>query len=161
MEENATFEKILNRKKFVHEVEEEDKKLVKAISRTQLFHHFVEDAFEYEDNYEINLFNDCIRLQKKMGHYAEDYIRDRLNPKNWELQTVNVDLPKATDLPENWEAESMLRDPDRFPKLEKSFFGKRMPRLSPTKIAQSHTIVPEDLDAVLKKLKKQKKEWAV
>ena len=152
---------ILNRKKFIREVEEEDTKLVKAISKSQLFHHFVEDAFEYEDNYEINLFNDCIKLRQRMGHYAEEYIRERLNPKNWELQTVNVETPNAAHLPENWETESMLRAPDRFPKLEKQFFGKRSPRMIPTKIAQSKSIVQEDIDALLKKLKKQKKEWDV
>ena len=152
---------ILNRKKFTHEVKEEDAKLVKTISKSQLFQHFVEDAFEYEDNYEINLFNDCILLHQRMGHYAEEYIRERLNPKNWELQTVNVEMPNATHLPENWEAESVLRAPDRFPKLEKQFFVKRGARLTPAKIAQSKTIVPEEIDALLKKLKKQKKEWNV
>ena len=152
---------ILNRKKFLHEVKEEDVALVKIISKTQLFHHFVEDAFEYEDNYEINLFNDCIQLYQKMGHHAEDYIRERLNPKNWQLQMVNVEMPKATNLPDNWETESMLRDPDRFPKLEKQFFGKRTTRLFPTKLPQAKSIMPDDLDALLKKMKKEKKEWTV
>ena len=41
---------ILDKKGFLREVDEEDEKFVKGLMKTQLFQHFIEDAFEYEDN---------------------------------------------------------------------------------------------------------------
>ena len=141
---------------FLHKVDEDDLKLVKCIVKTQMFHHFIEDAFEYEDNYEINLFNDCIALQKGLGSYAEEYIRDKLNPRNWMMQRVEVEMPNGVDLPANWEEETLMRDVDRFPKLDERFCAKRLGRMQVSRIPQEKTIVPPNMKALLKELKEAK-----
>ena len=92
--------KILDKKGFMREVEEEDEKFVKGLMKTQLFQHFIEDAFEYEDNYEINLFNDCVEILRGMDDMGEKYIRKQLQPSNWKLTEVVVPAPSGTDLPE-------------------------------------------------------------
>lgn len=84
---------ILNMKGFLKAVDEDDLKFVKKLSKTQLFRHFIEDAFEYEDNYEINLFNDCITVVKGMGDFANDYIFSKLTPSQWDMDTVDVPPP--------------------------------------------------------------------
>ena len=81
---------ILNMKSFLKAVDEDDLKFVKKMSKTQLFQHFIEDAFEYEDNYEINLFNDCVKIMKGMGEYAQEYIMSKLTPSHWDLDVVDV-----------------------------------------------------------------------
>ena len=84
---------IINLKSFIKAVDEDDVKFVKKISKTQLFQHFIEDAFEYEDNYEINLFNDCIAIRKGMGDYAQKYIMSKLLPSKWDVNVVDLPTP--------------------------------------------------------------------
>ena len=96
-------EEILDKKAFLREVEEEDRPFVKRIAKTQLFRHLIEDAFEYEDNYELNLFNDCIAVVRGMKEYAEEYIFDQLPPSHWPLQRVEVPMPTGEGVPEQWE----------------------------------------------------------
>lgn len=88
---------IINLKSFLKAVDEDDTKFVKKISKTQLFQHFIEDAFEYEDNYEINLFNDCVAIVKGMGDYAHDFIMSKLTPSNWDMEVVDVPAAKMEE----------------------------------------------------------------
>ena len=85
-------------KSFLKNVDEDDLKFIKKMSKTQLFQHFIEDAFEYEDNYEINLFNDCITIVKGMGDYAVEYIIKQLLPSHWDLDIVDIPLPTSDDV---------------------------------------------------------------
>ena len=85
-------------KSFLKNVDEDDLKFVKKMSKTQLFQHFIEDAFEYEDNYEINLFNDCITIVKGMGDYGVEYIIKQLLPSHWDLDIVDIPLPTSDDV---------------------------------------------------------------
>lgn len=93
-------EAILDKKTFLREVEEDDLPFVKRVAKTQLFRHFIEDAFEYDDNYEINLFNDCVEVMKGLKEYAEEYIFDQLLPSHWPLKRVEVPLPTDEGVPE-------------------------------------------------------------
>lgn len=100
MEEGAQMEDILNKKHFFRAVEEDDKEFVKKVFKTQLFRHFIEDAFEYDDdNYEIKVFTDCVKILEGMGEFAEAYIREKLQPSSWNWREVNVPLPTNDGLP--------------------------------------------------------------
>lgn len=96
----ASLEEILDKKSFLREVDEEDRPFVKRITKTQLFRHFIEDAFEYEDNYEINLFNDCVAIMSGLKEYAEVYLFEQLLPSHWQLKRVDVSLPTNEGVPD-------------------------------------------------------------
>ena len=96
----ASLEEILDKKSFLRAVDEGDRPFVKCIAKTQLFRHFIEDAFEYEDNYEINLFNDCVAMMRGLEEYAEVVLSEQLLPSHWELKRVDVSLPTNEGVPD-------------------------------------------------------------
>ena len=81
-------------------MDEADRLFVKRVAKTQLFRHFIEDAFEYEDNYEINLFNDCVAIMGGLKEYAEVYLFEQLLPSHWQLKRVDVSLPTNDGVPD-------------------------------------------------------------
>ena len=105
-EDGAQLEDILDKKRFLRELDEDDKELVKKIIKTQLFRHFIEDAFEYDDdNYEIKVFTDCVKILDGMGDVAEEYIREKLTPSSWNLLETTVPLPTDEGLPSTYSIE--------------------------------------------------------
>lgn len=154
----ASIKEILNMKSFLKGVDEEDVKFVKHLTKTQLFTHFIEDAFEYEDNYEINLFNDCVRIVKGMGEYAEEYIESQLTPSKWDLPVVDVPSPtkdvEAESVSERWKGLDMIEF-DSFPRMQPALYGKKTPRMKLEQVERPKTIVPEDMKVVVKSLKKR------
>ena len=102
-EDGAQLEDILDKKRFLRELDEDDKELVKKVIKTQLFRHFIEDAFEYDDdNYEIKVFIDCVKILDGMGDVAEEYIREKLTPSSWNLLETIVPLPTDEGLPSTY-----------------------------------------------------------
>ena len=51
---------MFNTKGFLRQVEEEVKPLMKTLCKTQMFSHFIHDAYEYDDNYEVQVFTDVM-----------------------------------------------------------------------------------------------------
>ena len=89
-EENVDPEKVFNTKAFLKQVDEESKPLLKAICKTQLFSHFVHDAYEYDDNYEVRVFNEVTKIYHELGDYTEDYVVGALSPVNWTKHEVDI-----------------------------------------------------------------------
>lgn len=157
----ASIKEILNMKSFLKGVDEDDMKFVKRLTKTQLFTHFIEDAFEYEDNYEINLFNDCVMIVKGMGEYGEEYIESQLTPSKWDLPVVDVPSPtkeeESDNVSERWKGLDLIEF-DCFPKMQPALYGKKASRMKLEQVEHSKTIVPEDMKAVVKALKKTRYE---
>ena len=89
-EENVDPEKVFNTKAFLKQVDEESNPLLKAICKTQLFSHFVHDAYEYDDNYEVRVFNEVTKIYHELGDYTEDYVVGALSPVNWTKHEVDI-----------------------------------------------------------------------
>lgn len=89
-EENVDPEKVFNTKAFLKQVDEESKPLLKAICKTQLFSHFVHDAYEYDDNYEVRVFNEVTEIYHELGEYTEEYVVGALSPVNWTKHEVDI-----------------------------------------------------------------------
>lgn len=157
----------MDKKAFLREVEEDDRPFVKRVAKTQLFRHFIEDAFEYDDNYEINLFNDCVEVVKGLKEYAEEYIFDQLLPSHWPLERVEVPLPTGEGVPEEWEREGrvsrrwfeeeLMRDVECFPRLKEENYGSHLSRMKVEVEEKQSSIVPRDMKSVLKKYR----QWCV
>lgn len=163
---------MFNTKGFLKQVDEEVKPFMKALCKTQMFSHFIHDAYEYDDNYEVQVFTDVMKLEE-LGDYLEDYVMDALSPKKWEKRVVDVTPCDLRGLPEGWmcdvgvmgrwEAKVFERDPEVFPALDKELFGDPMKRMKiePLQGAKEFSFVPEDVKLLKKELKakaKAKKE---
>ena len=61
-------ENVFNTKGFLRQVEEEVKPLMKTLCKTQMFSHFIHDAYEYDDNYEVQVFTDVMKLAEELLH---------------------------------------------------------------------------------------------
>lgn len=68
--------------------------------KTQLFSHFVHDAYEYDDNFEVQVFNDVMKLREELEDYTEGYVMDHLMPTKWHNKVVNVPPCDLRGLPE-------------------------------------------------------------
>ena len=93
-------ENVFNTKGFLKHVDEEVKPFMKMLCKTQMFSHFIHDAYEYDDNYEVRVFNDVMKLSAELGDYTEDYVVDALSPKKWEKRVINVPPCDLRGLPE-------------------------------------------------------------
>lgn len=89
-EENVDPEDVFNTKAFLKHVDEENRPLLKAICKTQLFSHFVHDAYEYDDNYEVRVFTEVSKIYHELGEYTEEYVLDALSPVNWVKHPIDV-----------------------------------------------------------------------
>lgn len=95
-------ENVFNTKSFLKSVDEEKKPLLKAMCKTQLFSHFVHDAYEYDDNFEVQVFNDVMKLREELEDYTEAYVTDSLIPTKWDSKVVNVPPCDLKGLPEGF-----------------------------------------------------------
>ena len=77
-------------KAFLREVDEEKYDFLKMLCRTQLFSHFVHDAYEYDDDYETRVFREAMQLKGEMGEVFEEYLVSALSPDHWQKQEVEV-----------------------------------------------------------------------
>ena len=102
MEEGIDPEDIFNTKGFLRKVDEDNKPFLKAICRTQLFHHFVHDAYEYDDDYEVRVFKEAMKLKPALDEYLEPYLLKQLSPENWETQKVDVTPCNMEGMPEGY-----------------------------------------------------------
>ena len=91
---------MFNTKGFLRQVEEEVKPLMKTLCKTQMFSHFIHDAYEYDDNYEVQVFTDVMKLAEELGDYLEDYVMDALSPTKWERRVVDVTPCDLRGMPE-------------------------------------------------------------
>lgn len=81
---------VFNTKGFLRHVDEDAKQLMKAICRTQLFSHFIHDAYEYDDNYEVRVFTETMKLREELKEYTDNYVIEMLSPKMWKTRHVEV-----------------------------------------------------------------------
>ena len=93
---------VFNTKAFLKKVDEEKKPLLKAMCKTQLFSHFIHDAYEYDVNFEVQVFNDVMKLHEELEEYTEDYVIDRLIPTKWHKQVVDVPPCDLRGLPDGY-----------------------------------------------------------
>lgn len=102
-EEGVDPEDVFNTKAFLKHLDgEESKPLLKAICKTQLFSHFVHDAYEYDDNYEVRVFTEVSQIYHELGEYTEEYALDALSPVNWTLHVVDIAPCDLRGLPAGW-----------------------------------------------------------
>lgn len=138
--------------------------------KTQLFSHFIHDAYEYDDNFEVQVFNDVMKLREELEEYTEDYVIDRLIPTKWHKQVVDVPPCDLRGLPDGqvslmkisnvcrWEGRVFQRDPEIFPALDTELFGESVKRMKvPKEEVDTDPFVPEDLKALKKSLKAKAK----
>lgn len=150
-EENA--EEIFKTKKFLKSISEENQPIIKNIVITQLFNHFIHDAHDFDDNYEVNLFNEAISVLKELGDYAVEYIMSFLLPDKWRTTTVEIPAPDSKGLAFGWEGLVFTRDPEFFPELNKELFGDSVKRLKMKYSDVPRTIIPQDWKSVKKSMK--------
>lgn len=100
-------ENVFNTKGFLKKVDEEKKPLLKAMCKTQLFSHFVHDAYEYDDNFEVQVFNDVMKLREELEDYTEGYVTSSLIPTHWNNKVINVPPCDTNGLPEEYAYREM------------------------------------------------------
>ena len=74
--------------------------MLKAMCKTQLFSHFVHDAYEYDDNFEVQVFNDVMKLREELKELTEGYVTQSLLPTQWEKKVISVPPCDLRGLPE-------------------------------------------------------------
>ena len=100
MEEGIDPDEVFNVKSFLRHVDEESKPFLKSVCRTQLFSHFIHDAYEYDDDYEVRVFTEAMKLKHELGDVFEPYIISALSPEHWKKHEVNVTPCDLRGLPE-------------------------------------------------------------
>ena len=101
-EEDVDPEDVFNTKGFLKHQEDEPKAFLKAICKTQLFSHFIHDAYEYDDNYEVRVFTEVMKIYQELGEYTEEYVLDALSPLNWVKHEVDVTPCDLRGLPNGY-----------------------------------------------------------
>lgn len=100
VEEGVDPDEVFNTKAFLKHVDEDSKPFLKSVCRTQLFSHFIHDAYEYDDDYEVRVFTEAMKLKHEMGDVFEPYIISALSPEHWKKHEVNVTPCDLRGLPE-------------------------------------------------------------
>ena len=111
MEEGIDPDEVFNIKSFLKHVDEDSKPFLKSVCRTQLFSHFIHDAYEYDedeffdddeydDDYEVRVFTEAMKLKHELGDVFEPYIISALSPEHWMKHEVNVTPCDLRGLPE-------------------------------------------------------------